>query len=50
MLSPNDAFQELLHDATEFMLGWDCFAPLKPQLSAPFRTLEARLQAGVDTR
>jgi hypothetical protein len=42
--------RELLHDATEFMLGWDCIAPLKAQLGAPFRQLEARLQAAVDAR
>jgi len=42
--------RELLHDAAEFMLGWDCVAPLKAQLGQPFRQLEARLQAAIDAR
>jgi hypothetical protein len=28
-LTPGEALRELLHDATEFMLGWDCIRPLK---------------------
>ena len=49
-LTAEGALRELLHDATEFMLGWDCIAPLKAQLGEPFRELEARLQAAVDAR
>jgi uncharacterized protein len=49
-LTPAEALRELMHDATEFMLGWDCIAPLKAALGAPFRELEARLQAVVDAR
>ena len=49
-LTAQEGLRELLHDATEFMLGWDCIAPLKAQLGAPFRQLEARLQAAVDAR
>ena len=49
-LTAGEALRELLHDATEFMLGWDCIAPLKAELGAPFRQLEARLQAAVDAR
>lgn len=49
-LTAGEALRELLHDATEFMLGWDCIAPLKAHLGQPFRELEARLQAAVDTR
>ena len=49
-LTAQEGLRELLHDATEFMLGWDCVAPLKAQLGAPFRELEARLQAAVDAR
>ncbi len=45
-----EALRELLHDAIELMLGWDCVAPLKAQLGQPFRELEARLQAAVDAR
>ena len=49
-LTAGQGLRELLHDATEFMLGWDCIAPLKAQLGQPFRDLEARLQAAVDAR
>ena len=49
-LTAREGLRELLHDATEFMLGWDCIAPLKAQLGAPFRQLEARLQAAIDAR
>ena len=49
-LTAREGLRELLHDATEFMLGWDCIAPLKAQLGEPFRQLEARLQAAVDAR
>ena len=49
-LTPGEALRELLHDATEFMLGWDCITPLKAQLGEPFRALEARLQSAIDTR
>jgi hypothetical protein len=50
LLTPGEALRELLHDATEFMLGWDCITPLKAQLGKPFRDLEARLQRAIDTR
>ena len=50
LLTPGEALRELLHDATEFMLGWDCITPLKAQLGEPFRALEARLQRAIDTR
>ena len=49
-LTAREALRELLHDAAEFMLGWDCIAPLKAQLGQPFRQLKARLQAAVDAR
>jgi len=49
-LTAREGLRELLHDATEFMLGWDCIAPLKAQLGQPFRVLEARLQGAVDAR
>ena len=49
-LTARETLRELLHDATEFMLGWDCIAPLKAQLGQPFRVIEARLQAAVDAR
>ena len=47
-LTPGEALRELLHDATEFMLGWDCIAPLKAQLGEPFRVLDARLQSVIE--
>jgi hypothetical protein len=50
LLTPGEALRELLHDATEFMLGWDCITPLKAHLGKRFRDLEARLQRAVDTR
>jgi 5'-deoxynucleotidase YfbR-like HD superfamily hydrolase len=49
-LTAGEGLRELLHDATEFMLGWDCMSPLKAQLGRPFRELEARLQGVVDAR
>ncbi len=49
-LTAQEGLRELLHDATEFMLGWDCIAPLKAQLGEPFRQLQARLQAAIDAR
>ncbi len=49
-LTAGEGLRELLHDATEFMLGWDCITPLKAQLGEPFRALEARLQTAIDAR
>ncbi len=49
-LTAQEGLRELLHDSAEFVLGWDCVAPLKAQLGAPFRELETRLQAAVDAR
>src|SRR5271156_6541460 len=49
-LTGREARRELLHDATEFMLGWDCIAPLKPQLGPDFARLDQRLQAAIDQR
>jgi hypothetical protein len=49
-LTPGEALRELLHDATEFMLGRDCITPLKAQLGEPYRALEARLQSAIDAR
>jgi hypothetical protein len=47
-VNPREALPELLHDATEFMLGWNCIAPLKAQLGEPFRVLDARLQSVIE--
>jgi hypothetical protein len=42
--------RELLHDAEEGLLGFDCISPLKPFLGAGFADLQARLQAAVALR
>jgi len=46
-----EARRELLHDATEALLGgWDPITPLKPHLGDGFHRLVARLQAALDER
>ena len=50
-LSPSEALRDLLHDATEALMGgFDCIAPLKPHLGSGFRSLDERLQAAVNQR
>ena len=49
-LSPSERLRELLHDAEEGFLGFDCIAPLKPALGAPFRLVADRLTAAVWAR
>jgi uncharacterized protein len=49
-LTPREALRELLHDASEGLLGWDPIGPLKDHLGEPFRQLEPRLQALVGER
>ena len=49
-LSPKLALYELLHDAEEGMLGFDCISPLKAYLGAPFRELTQRLTAAIAKR
>ena len=49
-LTPREALRELLHDASEGLLGWDPIGPLKDHLGEPFRQLEHRLQALVGER
>lgn len=44
-LTPTQALQELLHDAEEGFLGFDCLSPLKPVLGEPFAHLERSLSA-----
>lgn len=46
-LSPVDELQELLHDAEEGFLGFDCIAPLKSVLGSPFKTVADRLMAAI---
>ena len=49
-LSPAHCLYELLHDAEEGLLGFDCIAPLKAYLGAPFAALCARLTGAVAER
>ena len=49
-LSPRHCLYELLHDAEEGLLGFDCIAPLKVYLGAPFAALTARLTAAIALR
>ncbi len=46
-LTPAQQLRELLHDAEEGWLGFDCLAPLKPALGAAFRLVSDRLTAAV---
>jgi 5'-deoxynucleotidase YfbR-like HD superfamily hydrolase len=49
-LDPDHALFELLHDGEEGLLGFDCIAPLKPQLGAPFAALCERLTSAIAVR
>jgi len=49
-LSPAEALRELLHDATEALIGFDCIATVKPHLGSGFSSLDERLQAAVNQR
>ena len=49
-LGPEAALYELLHDAEEGLLGFDCIAPLKPFLGAPFAALCETLTKAIAVR
>ena len=49
-LTPDDELMELLHDAEEGFLGFDCIAPLKAVLGAAFRGVADKLMAAIDRR
>ena len=49
-LGPDASLYELLHDAEEGLIGFDCIAPLKPFLGAPFADLCTRLTAAIARR
>jgi len=49
-LSPISALRELLHDAEEGLLGFDCVSPLKPFMGEAFKTLSVKLEAAVFLR
>ncbi len=44
------ALRELLHDAEEGLINFDCISPLKPFLGAAFAELQERLRAVIATR
>ncbi len=46
-LSPVEQLQELLHDAEEAFLGFDCISPLKSVLGEPFATLESKINRAI---
>lgn len=46
-LDPMQELQELLHDAEEALLGFDCVSPLKRALGMPFEGVEQRLSAAI---
>lgn len=49
-LSRAEQLRELLHDAEEGLLGFDCISVLKPFLGERFRQLNARLEEAVFER
>jgi hypothetical protein len=49
-LAPLGALRELLHDAEEGLLGFDCISPLKPFLGEAFKALTVKLEAAVFIR
>ena len=49
-LAPIAELRELLHDAEEGLLGFDCISVLKPFLGERFRDLSARLEQAVFLR
>lgn len=49
-LAPRHALRELLHDADEGLINFDCIAPLKPFLGPRFAELASRLQGAIAQR
>jgi uncharacterized protein len=49
-LPASDALLELLHDAEEGFLGFDCISPLKDVLGLSFRAVSSRLMTAVSER
>ncbi len=50
VLSRPEQLRELLHDAEEGLINFDCISPLKPFLGAGFAELQTRLQMVVTLR
>jgi len=49
-LTPAEELRELLHDAEEGLINFDCISPLKPFLGERFAELQARLAAVIAAR
>src|SRR3954470_23435944 len=49
-LTPPQARRELLHDAEEGLINFDCISPLKPFLGPGFAELQTRLQGVIALR
>ncbi len=49
-LGAAEALRELLHDAEEGLINFDCISPLKPFLGPAFAELQGRLSAAVAAR
>lgn len=49
-LAAGAAFRELLHDADEGLLGFDCITPLKPHMGEGYSRLTRNLQAAIAER
>ena len=49
-LTPPEELRELLHDADEGLINFDCISPLKPFLGERFAALQASLSAAVALR
>jgi 5'-deoxynucleotidase YfbR-like HD superfamily hydrolase len=49
-LSKAEELRELLHDADEGFLSFDCLSPVKPHLGEGYASLVERLRTAIDTR
>ncbi len=49
-LTPDEELRELLHDADEGLINFDCISPLKPFLGEAFAKLQASLSAVIALR
>lgn len=49
-LNPGEQLRELLHDADEGLINFDCISPLKPFLGPGFADLQARLMGVIAVR
>jgi hypothetical protein len=49
-LTPAEELRELLHDADEGFLSFDCITPVKPHLGAGYTAVVGRLQVAIENR